>query len=662
MSGSIHATAIVAPDAILGEDVEIGPYCVIGPGVEIGARHAPRRARDDPLPHAGRRRQRHPRVRVDRRRAAGQEVQRRADAARDRRPQRHPRVRDAQSRHDQGPRRHHDRQRQPVHVVFARRARLRRRQPLRARELLHARRPRRARRLGHHGRLRGRAPVLQGRCARVPRQQCRGDARRAAVRDGRRSARPSRTASTPKGSSGAASRRSRSATCATPTACCTVRGCGSRTRSSAWSKRRGTSPKCSCWSISSRSPRAASCAEAHERGSRHQLSRRTGESNIALVAGEASGDNLGGGLLRALHARQPTLALHSAWPDRAWWRRAARPGYPADELAVMGLAEIVRHLPRLLRLRRDLVARLLAARPDVFVGIDSPEFNLRVAARLKAQGIPTVQYVSPQVWAWRQGRVRTIGRVRRSRALRAAVREQVLRRARRASGVRRPSARRSHSARIAPGSARAQPWVSTRVRPRSRCFRAAVARRLPGSAARSPRRWRGCTNAGPTSRFVAPMANTRCGRCSSTASRGTRRRARDGGRRPCAGGAGGRRCRAGRFGHRDARNRADQAADGGRLPPRAADGVPDAQHEADEGRVFLAAQPAGRTAGGAGVPAGGRAARSAGSGAAGAARSAPITPNSSRHSPRFTRRCDATRVREPPTPSWTCGTSAVARR
>ncbi len=84
--------------------------------------------------------------------------------------------------------------------------------------------------------------------------------------------------------------------------------------------------------------------------------------------------------------------------------------YPSEALAVMGLAEILTHLPRLLRLRKDLVTRLLAARPDVFVGIDSPEFNLRVAAQLKARGIPTVQYVSPQVWAWRQGRVRTIGR------------------------------------------------------------------------------------------------------------------------------------------------------------------------------------------------------------------------------------------------------------
>jgi lipid-A-disaccharide synthase len=75
----------------------------------------------------------------------------------------------------------------------------------------------------------------------------------------------------------------------------------------------------------------------------------------------------------------------------------------------MGLAEILAHLPRLLKLRRDLLARLAAAAPDAFIGIDSPEFNLRVARQLKGRGIPTIQYVSPQVWAWRQGRVRTIG-------------------------------------------------------------------------------------------------------------------------------------------------------------------------------------------------------------------------------------------------------------
>jgi lipid-A-disaccharide synthase len=84
--------------------------------------------------------------------------------------------------------------------------------------------------------------------------------------------------------------------------------------------------------------------------------------------------------------------------------------YAVEELAVMGLAEILRHLPRLLALRRDLVGRIAAATPDAFIGIDSPEFNLRVAREMKARGVPTIQYVSPQVWAWRQGRVRTIGR------------------------------------------------------------------------------------------------------------------------------------------------------------------------------------------------------------------------------------------------------------
>ncbi len=130
--------------------------------------------------------------------------------------------------------------------------------------------------------------------------------------------------------------------------------------------------------------------------------------SFGLVAGEASGDNLGGPLLEALASRAPGSRFYGIAGPRmiaagceAW--------YQSDELAVMGLAEIVRHLPRLLGLRRELIARLVAASPDAYVGIDSPEFNLRVAKALKSRGVPTVQYVSPQVWAWRQGRVRTIG-------------------------------------------------------------------------------------------------------------------------------------------------------------------------------------------------------------------------------------------------------------
>ena len=129
---------------------------------------------------------------------------------------------------------------------------------------------------------------------------------------------------------------------------------------------------------------------------------------FGLVAGEASGDNLGGPLIEALAERAPNSRFFGiAGPRMA--EAGCEAWFSADELAVMGLAEIVRHLPRLLRLRRELLERFAATAPDAYVGIDSPEFNLRVAAALKRRGIPTVQYVSPQVWAWRQGRVRTIG-------------------------------------------------------------------------------------------------------------------------------------------------------------------------------------------------------------------------------------------------------------
>ncbi len=128
---------------------------------------------------------------------------------------------------------------------------------------------------------------------------------------------------------------------------------------------------------------------------------------MGLVAGEASGDTLGADLISALRRHAPDARFFGiAGPKmqaagcEAW--------EPAESLAVMGLFEVVRHLPRLLRLRARIRSELLRAEPDIFVGIDAPEFNLRLARDLRAAGIPAVQYVSPQVWAWRQSRARTI--------------------------------------------------------------------------------------------------------------------------------------------------------------------------------------------------------------------------------------------------------------
>ena len=130
---------------------------------------------------------------------------------------------------------------------------------------------------------------------------------------------------------------------------------------------------------------------------------------IALVAGEASGDQLGAGLVDALRERFPDAQF--AGVGGAAMRQAGFDAwFDAEELAVMGLAEVLRHLPRLLRLRRSLRERLLAWRPDVFVGIDAPDFNLGLERWLRERGVPTVHYVSPSVWAWREGRAARIGR------------------------------------------------------------------------------------------------------------------------------------------------------------------------------------------------------------------------------------------------------------
>jgi lipid-A-disaccharide synthase len=130
---------------------------------------------------------------------------------------------------------------------------------------------------------------------------------------------------------------------------------------------------------------------------------------IGILAGESSGDILGAGLMQELSARHPGIRWFGIGGPLMQAQGLASL-HPMDRLSVMGLVEPLKRLPELLRIRREVAALLLRERVDVFIGIDSPDFNLGLEARLKTGGIRTVHYVSPSVWAWRQRRIHKIAR------------------------------------------------------------------------------------------------------------------------------------------------------------------------------------------------------------------------------------------------------------
>jgi len=130
---------------------------------------------------------------------------------------------------------------------------------------------------------------------------------------------------------------------------------------------------------------------------------------IGIVANEPSGDLLGASLVRALRARLPGARFVGVAGPRMQ-QEGCETLLPMESLSVMGLVEVIKVLPELLRLRRELYGHFVRNRPDVFIGIDAPDFNLGLETRLRRAGILTVHLVSPTVWAWRPGRVKTIRR------------------------------------------------------------------------------------------------------------------------------------------------------------------------------------------------------------------------------------------------------------
>src|SRR5690606_13727227 len=220
-----------------------------------------------------------------------------------------------------------------------------------------------------------------------------------------------------------------------PTRRCTTPGCACRTRSRSCGARVGRVRTWPCSPSSSRRPSAASSGDFRPRGrtrvppriggrerarappmtaARHTVASAAGfpqsrdAPRIAIVAGEASGDLLGAGLMRELRRHLPQARFEGVSGPRMRAEGCATL-YDVDDLSLIGFEGAAR-IPRVLAARRRLAAYFRARPPALYIGVDAPDFNLGLEKRLRAAGITTVHYVSPTVWAWREYRMRTIHR------------------------------------------------------------------------------------------------------------------------------------------------------------------------------------------------------------------------------------------------------------
>lgn len=130
---------------------------------------------------------------------------------------------------------------------------------------------------------------------------------------------------------------------------------------------------------------------------------------IGILAGESSGDILGAGLMQALKSQHPQLIFEGIGGP-LMIAQGLQSMVPMERLSVMGLIEPLKRLPELLGIRKNVVKHFINQKPDVFIGIDSPDFNLTIERKLKQAGIYTIHYVSPSVWAWRSSRIHKIAR------------------------------------------------------------------------------------------------------------------------------------------------------------------------------------------------------------------------------------------------------------